>query len=182
MSKKTILFALAAGAAIALSGCADLPREEIERNIESAWRVELGTQIRLASKDMSDAMATKISKEHPIIVTTFYNVNNVGGSSPFGKTASERVSSELTRQGWNVIEIKMTNSIKVSPAGEFILSTDLDSIAKKHAAKAVIVGNYSRANSSAFVTMKAVSLANSTTIAASDFSTRIPVNTEVFFK
>lgn len=110
-----------------------------------------------------------LNKGQPILVASLVSIDDLT-SSRFGKTVSEQVATKLTKSGYNVIEVKLRNTIFVKqPDGEFMLSREVKEISQNHNAQAVVVGTYSETLDSVYVTIKAVGLSDSLTIAAHDY-------------
>lgn len=80
----------------------------------------------------------------PIAITTFVNVDNIESSSTFGRILSEQLMSELSMRGYDVLEMRQGQGMRmVEDEGEFNLSREAKAL--KHAnpkVAAVLVGTY----------------------------------------
>ncbi|MEG6506039.1 FlgO family outer membrane protein [Nitratidesulfovibrio sp. 1201_IL3209] len=123
-----------------------------------------------------------ISKDQPIIVASFVNVNNLTESSTFGRMVAELVGSRLSQRGYHVVELKLRqNSLFVQEGkGEFMLSRDVKEISRMHNAAAVVVGTYAVVRSSVsgrsapqekiYVASRIVRADDSTVLSSCDYS------------
>ncbi len=109
---------------------------------------ELGSDYVEAGYAIADKLDSNlrlpISKDQPIIVASFVNVNNLTESSTFGRMIAEHVGSRLSQRGYHVVELKLRqNSLFVQEGkGEFMLSRDVREISRMHNAATVVVGTY----------------------------------------
>ncbi len=97
--------------------------------------------------------------EHPCIVTTLADIDDLSRSSRFGRVMAEALGAEIFRQGGVVREARMTGSIALEPGeGEFALSRNAVETAKSVAASAVVAGTYGVGIQSVAVTVKLVDI------------------------
>ncbi len=81
--------------------------------------------------------------EGPIAVATFVDLNNLYRTSPFGRYLAEQLMGELQRAGFNVVEIRKTESIMIKKKfGEYGLSRDVQEIAQESSASYILAGTY----------------------------------------
>ena len=79
----------------------------------------------------------------PVAVTTFVNIDDLYQSSTFGRILAEQVLSELAMRGYNVIEIRQSDSMQIQEnAGEFSLSRQTAALRDKRDLSAIVVGTY----------------------------------------
>ncbi len=79
----------------------------------------------------------------PVAVATFVDLNNLYRTSPFGRYIAEQLMGELQRAGFNVVEIRKTDSIMVKPRyGEYALSRDIQELARQSSARYILAGTY----------------------------------------
>ena len=79
----------------------------------------------------------------PVAVATFVDLNNLYRTSPFGRYIAEQLMGELQRAGFNVVEIRKTDSIMVKPRyGEYGLSRDIQELARQSSARYILAGTY----------------------------------------
>ncbi len=120
-----------------------------------------------------------MSKDNPLLVASFVNVDNLNESSTFGRTVSEQISSRFKQLGYTTIEMKLRTTIFIKEgSGEFLLSRELSEISTKHNAQAVIVGTYAIAADRVYLTARVVNVTDSTTLASYDYN--IPMTRDVF--
>jgi TolB-like protein len=81
--------------------------------------------------------------EGPIAVATFVDLNNLYRTSPFGRYLAEQLMGELQRAGFNVVEIRKTESIMIKKKfGEYGLSREVQEIAQESSASYILAGTY----------------------------------------
>ncbi len=86
---------------------------------------------------------TEPGPDGPIAVATFVDLNNLYRTSPFGRYLAEQLMGELQRAGFNVVEIRKTESIMIKPKfGEYGLSRDVQEIAQESSASYILAGTY----------------------------------------
>ncbi|MDZ4786614.1 MAG: FlgO family outer membrane protein [bacterium] len=79
----------------------------------------------------------------PIGVTTIVNLNELYGTSAFGRVFSEQMISELVMRGYDVVELRQSDALQfVSDTGEFVLSRDPGTVRKSYDLAAVLAGTY----------------------------------------
>ncbi|MCB0360946.1 MAG: hypothetical protein KDD44_14960, partial [Bdellovibrionales bacterium] len=79
----------------------------------------------------------------PIAVATFVDIDNLYGSSTFGRMLSEQLMSELTMLGYNVIEMRQAEALQVMYGqGEFGLSREVAVLRRAQDVAGLIVGTY----------------------------------------
>ncbi|MCC6954613.1 MAG: hypothetical protein IT290_10885 [Deltaproteobacteria bacterium] len=79
----------------------------------------------------------------PIAIATFVDLDNLYGSSTFGRILSEQLMSELAMKGYNVIELRHSDALQVLfDQGEFNLSREVGRIRKHQDISGIVVGTY----------------------------------------
>jgi TolB-like protein len=79
----------------------------------------------------------------PIAVTTFVNIDDLYQSSTFGRILAEQLISELAMRGYNVIEVRQSDSMQITVnGGEFSLSRETATLRDKRDLSAIVVGTY----------------------------------------
>ena len=141
-----------------------------------------GGHLIAASYRATDALIA-IGKPHldpdkPIIVATIVDIDDLERSSTLGRHVSESVSARFTQQQYQMVEMKFQNSVYMKrDEGELMLTRQVREIASAHRAQAVVVGTYSRANSSVLVNLKVVRPESNIVIAAYDYT--LPMSRDV---
>ena len=85
-------------------------------------------------------------KNGNIIVTNFIRTMVTGNSNissePLSYQLAEELTNQLHRTGFNVIDFKVTDSVRVTPKGDFMLSRDYIELDNNIDAQYVLVGSY----------------------------------------
>ncbi len=149
--------------ALALSACAG-PSYQAAQNSDF-------TQANYTAVDKLIATtAVPIDKNTPLLIATVVNIDSMNQSSRFGRLISEQISTRLTQQGFNVVEMKLRNNVYIREGtGELLLSRDVRDLSKNYNAQVVMVGNYAVASGYAYLTLKAVTVADNRVIAATNY-------------
>jgi len=114
----------------------------------------------------------------PMLVATVVNVNDLRKTAPLGRTLSEQYASHLVAKGLLVKELKLRGDIFVrEETGELMLSREIKDIAKLHSAGLVVVGTYSAAANSTFVSLKLVKTDTGQIVSGHDYA--LPNNADV---
>ena len=107
----------------------------------------------------------------PVLVATVVNVNNMGTSSPLGRTLSEIYANQMAAQGFNVKEVKLRGDLYVREGtGELMLSREMRDIARSQNAAMVLVGTFSPAANFTYVSIKLVRTEDSRIITGYDYA------------
>ena len=79
----------------------------------------------------------------PIAVASFVDLDNLYGTSTFGRMLGEQLISELAMKGYNVREIRQSEALQVmAEQGEFGLSRDLKQLRRSQDLAGIVVGTY----------------------------------------
>lgn len=79
----------------------------------------------------------------PIGVTSFVNLDNLYASSSFGRFCAEQLISELSMLGYEVVELRQSDSIQfLNSEGEFRLSREVDKVRPHVDLGGILVGTY----------------------------------------
>ncbi len=160
--------------AIFFGGCAT-PEEIQVVNLNNEAADNLAQQLS-HNKDLPFA------KNDPLIVTTIADVEPLEASSSLGRITGEQIASRLAQLGFNVTEVKIRGNLFVekehgefrnmgSPfSGEFVLSRNVEQIAKEHNATAVIAGTYAVGRTHTIISIRAIDLATKRIIAGWDYA------------
>lgn len=106
-----------------------------------------------------------------ILVATVVNLDDVRDTSTFGRLVGQFLSTRLAQQDYSVVHMTVRRgSIVIRRDGEFLLSRDMKELASDSNASAVLVSTYTAAVDKLYVSVKLVDTADSTLIAAVDFS------------
>lgn len=129
-------------------------------------------------KPLFDNLIAPLDKQQPIIAASFANIDNLALSSTFGRMASEFIAAGLTERGYQVIEVKMRDSLFIKEqAGEFMLSRKLKHISRSHHAQAVLLGTYAIGGENLYVNARLVRTDDNVVLGSNDFV--IPINKDI---
>jgi TolB-like protein len=93
-----------------------------------------------------------VADEYVVAVSTFVSLDNLYATSSLGRYLGEQLLSTLQQSGLEVIEVRKTPGMMVSPYhGEYALSRSMDEISLVQEAQAVVVGTYAVAGQEVFV-------------------------------
>lgn len=93
-----------------------------------------------------------VADEYVVAVSTFVSLDNLYATSSLGRYLGEQLLSTLQQAGLEVIEVRKTPGMMVSPYhGEYALSRSMDEIGLVQEAQAVVVGTYAVAGQEVFV-------------------------------
>lgn len=103
----------------------------------------------------------------PIAVATFVDIDNLYGSSTFGRFYGENLMSELTMRGYNVIELRQSEALQVMfGQGEFGLSREVNSLRNARDIAGLVVGTYAVSPVRVYVNARLVDPVTSVVISA----------------
>ncbi|HEU6436380.1 MAG TPA: FlgO family outer membrane protein [Nitratidesulfovibrio sp.] len=133
-----------------------------------------GSELLNANTYAADAlhavMASRVSTGSPILVATLADVDNLERSTPFGRVTMQQIASRLGQHGYRVLEARMGRAMTFSPQGEFLLSRDATRLMQsEYDAQAALVGTYSLAGGTAYVSLRVVRLDDAAVVAAYEY-------------
>ena len=103
----------------------------------------------------------------PIGVATFVDIDNLYGSSTFGRMLSEQLMSELTMRGYNVIEMRQAAALQVMfGQGEFGLSQEVNILKPAQDLSGLVVGTYVASPERVYLNARLIDPASSVVISA----------------
>lgn len=109
--------------------------------------------------------------EHPIMLASFVNLENLDESSPLGRIIPQQIGSRLVQQGMNVVDVRLrTNSLLIRKGeGEFALSRELEKIKRDVDAYGVLTGTYTVVYGQIYVTAMVLRSADGVKLASMDY-------------
>ena len=120
----------------------------------------------------------KLSKDAPILVASFVDLDDLSESSAFGRVVAEQIASRFNQKGYATIEMKLRTTIFIKKgSGEFLLSREMKEIGIKHRAQAVIVGTYSIGSKRIYLTARVINVSDGRVLASHDYKARIDLDT-----
>ena len=175
MMRLTTLAALVSAAALA--GCATWePDQPVSTaRTEPTYESADANNFLASSQDAIDKLVTTVAPQlagmGPVLVATVVNVNNMGVSSPLGRTLSEIYANQMAAHGFDVKEVKLRTDLAVREGtGELLLSREMRDIARSQNASMVLVGTFSPAATFTYVSLKLVRTEDSRIIAGHDYA------------
>ena len=103
----------------------------------------LNFQIHDLAVQLLENFSGELLPEYPIAVATFVDLNDLYRTSPYGRYIAEQLMGELQRAGFQVVELRRTDSILIKERyGEYGLSRQVREIARDSKAHYVLVGTY----------------------------------------
>ncbi|SIT12036.1 FlgO family outer membrane protein [Neptunomonas antarctica] len=173
MKRLSWIKAAAVISVLLLSGCAS---DKSVRVVDA--KVNLVEVVGNASAALLSSGIQGVSKERTILSTSFVNIDDLQQSSTFGRLVGDTVASELVGSGYNVMEVRLRDSLFMQPRlGEFMLSRELRSVSAEHDAQAVLVGTYAIGGEYVYVNARLVSVMDSRVLSSHDF--RLPLNRDI---
>ncbi len=100
-------------------------------------------------------------QSQPILITTLVNNDDLDDTSSFGRSFQNNITAGFVSRGYAVKEIKLRRNMLVEVRkGEFMLSRDVQELAGKQGAQAVVVGTYTMANRIMYLSIRLVAPSN----------------------
>ncbi len=170
-------------------GCESVPKSQviIEPTYEQALNgnqfslVNYSAVNELMKRYQSSAVTASNqagSGQAPFIVATLVNIDQLEQSSTLGRLITEQLATRMTQLGFNVVDLKVRNSIYMKRnEGEFFLTREIKEVANIHKAQAVILGTYAESANLIYVNLKLVNPTNSMVLSAYDYA--LPLDRQV---
>ena len=123
---------------------------------------DLNAEIHDIAVQIIDNLGQDPGTEGVVGVATFVDLNYLYRTSPFGRYISEQLMGELQRAGFQIVEIRKTDSLLIKEHyGEYSLSREIEEIARQTSARMILLGTYLAKGDYVFVNARLVSSANS---------------------
>jgi TolB-like protein len=117
----------------------------------------------------------ELTRYSPMIAATFVSIDNLSQSSTLGRMTSEIMASALSRQGMQVREVKMRDSMFIEESvGELILSRQVQRLSAQHNARSILMGTYAQGQDYVYVSARVVRAGDAMVLGTADF--RLPLN------
>lgn len=117
----------------------------------------------------------ELTRYSPMIAATFVSIDNLSQSSTLGRISSEIMASALSRQGMQVREVKMRDSMFIEESvGELILSRQVQRLSAQHNARSILMGTYAQGQDYIYVSARVVRAGDAMVLGSADF--RLPLN------
>jgi hypothetical protein len=162
-----------------LNGCSSLNGTRLEPLMGADVNlVKLGDKIAQTLIEQAVPPLFPRQPEQPIIVTTLVDNQQLNQTSDFGRNLQNTITSGFVKKGYISREIKLRGNVLVQAnVGEFMLSRDLNEIAGKQNAQAVVVGTYTMTNRMMYLSIRLVTPQDRTIRAAYDDRLYLDENT-----
>lgn len=167
---------------------ADLENKTDTERLIKESKVELtgdlwARPIPIANYKAADALLNtihpKLSKDSPILVASFVNIDALDDSSTFGRVIAEQVASRFKQRNYSTIEMKLRSNVFIREgSGELLLSREVTEISSKHRAQAVVVGTYAVASKRVYLTARVVNASDGRVLSSYDYD--MPITSDVF--
>ncbi|MCO7246271.1 FlgO family outer membrane protein [Halomonas sp. Mc5H-6] len=119
-----------------------------------------------------------ITRYSPMIAATFVSIDNLSQSSTLGRISSELMASALGRQGMQVREVKMRDSMFIEESvGELILSRQVQRLSAQHDARSILMGTYAQGQDYIYVSARVVRSSDAMVLGSADFRLALNNNT-----
>ena len=140
------------------------------------------TNLINANKQAANSLTTEntanLTKDKNIISSTFVNLDNLEQTTPMGRLLSEQISTELTKLGYKMVELRLRQDeiLIEEHAGEFLLSRDTEKLMKEYDTQAFLVGTYTVASDIMYVTTRLINPNDNSIINAHNYSVSLGPN------
>ena len=121
----------------------------------------------------ADALLQGVSLDprQPVLIATLVDLDDLERSSRWGRLASEHLAARLANRGVRVKELKLRHQIFMTQAnGALLLSREVTELSLEHDAQAVVVGTYTVAGDTVYVSVKLIRPEGNTVVSAHDYS------------
>ncbi len=170
LSRSFSLFLILLLSTLPVAGCSNLNCTRLERLLGGHVNlVRLGAEIGDRLIDEAVPPLVPRQADRPILVTTLVENTDLDKTSDFGRTLQNHIASQFVRRGYTVREIKLRSDLLIlRQEGEFMLSRNLEQLADRQRAQAVVVGTYSLADRVMYLTVRLVRPGDRTILATWD--------------
>ncbi|HRX87419.1 MAG TPA: FlgO family outer membrane protein [Phycisphaerae bacterium] len=105
-----------------------------------------------------------------VLVATVVDLDNLDGTSTFGRLTGEILATRLVHHGFAVVHMNLRrDEVLINPQGEFLLSRNMHHLAEDFNATAVLVSTYAQTTDKVYVSVKLVNAADGALLAATDY-------------
>lgn len=154
-----------------LTGCSNMGNAN---STQAQPEPDLSELVHTAAEQMI-ANNPELTRYSPMIAATFVSIDNLTQSSTLGRMSSEIMASALARQGMQVREVKMRDSMFIEESvGELILSRQVQRLSAQHNARSILMGTYAQGEDFVYVSARVVRAGDAMVLGTADF--RLPLN------
>lgn len=125
--------------------------------------------INQVSMQMVNALVRQndgLRSDQPLIVTTPVLVNDLQTTNAFGLQFQQGLIAALHDNQFNLVDVNVSEALKVLPSGEFILSRDWQQLPADLPVEHVVVSTMSLSNSGMALTSRIVNVTNNRVVSA----------------
>ncbi|MFQ5431190.1 MAG: FlgO family outer membrane protein [Nitrospinota bacterium] len=95
------------------------------------------------AKEIFNNLRTPAVINSPTIITSFVDLNELEKTSVFGRLMAEKLLDELSRKGFQVVEVRRAQDLFIKKSvGEMILTREINELASVTKARTVLAGTY----------------------------------------
>ena len=159
MGRSSLLYGLLLALFLSISGCSQLNDTHLEPVFGGDIDlVALGDEVAETLTRQPVPPLMQHQPEQPILITTLVNNDNLDDTSSFGRSFQNNIIAGFVKRGYAVKEVKLRRNLLVEERkGEFMLTRDLRELAAKQQAQAIVVGTYTLANRTMYLSVRLVS-------------------------
>ncbi|KPQ19130.1 MULTISPECIES: FlgO family outer membrane protein [unclassified Halomonas] len=156
---------------LGLAGCSSLGGNNMQQQEPDPDLPELAQ----AAAEQMVASNPDLTRYSPMIAATFVSIDDLSQSSTLGRMSSELMASALGRQGMQVREVKMRDSMFIEESvGELILSREVQRLSAQHDARSILMGTYAQGQDYVYVSARVVRSGDAMVLGSADF--KLPLN------
>lgn len=121
----------------------------------------LNAQVHDIAIQLIENMSSGPDAEGVMGIATFVDLNNLYRTSPFGRYLAEQLMGEMQRAGFQVVEVRKTESILIKEHyGEYSMSREIEEVSKQTSAATILLGTYLEKGGYVFVNARLVATGN----------------------
>jgi len=94
------------------------------------------------------------------IVTSFTSLDKLNETNELGRLIAENLMHGLQAHKWQIIEIRLTKDIELSPDGEFTLSRDMAKLKEEYNVTGIVTGTYSMAEGNITINARVIDISS----------------------
>lgn len=124
-----------------------------------------------AADALQAVMATRVSKDSPVLVASMVPLNDYAHTSPLGRLVMQQVGSRLSQYGYRIIDSRLGRDyVMREHEGEFMLTRDTAKLLQsEYAAQAVLVGSYTETPRTVFCSLRLLRLDDGAVVSAFEY-------------
>lgn len=149
--KKTFIVCLLFACALFAAGCAQKVRNGGTASVVTPDFFGIGEELAL---QLTSGLRAGGSGQR-LILTTIVDLDNLYGTTRFGRTLTEALSTSLFRHGFGVVEVRKSAELLIRDnSGELMLTRDAGLLARQQQAAAILTGTYSLTPATVILNLK----------------------------